>query len=127
MTIDTIFNTLIKDLSQVPYSSYTYYPEASSNIKPYKVFEEDNNIIFKCLAAGISQDDIDITFDKKKLQVKSLSRNIDKNNFKSSINESITLNRGIDVKNSFAKLKEGILTVTMPINKNDTKHKILFK
>ena len=125
MTIDTIFNTLIKDLSQVPYS-YSYYPETKLSAKSYKVFEEDNNIIFKCLAAGISQNDIDITFDKKKLCVKSL--NSDNNNFfKSSINESITLNRTIDVNNSFAKLKEGILTVTMPIDKNDTKHKILFK
>ena len=127
MTIDTIFNTLIKDLSQVPYSSYSYYPEAKSSTKSYKVFEEDNNIIFKCLAAGISQDDISITFDKKKLLVKSSLNNSDNNIFKSNINESITLNRTIDINNSFANLKEGILTVTMPIDKNDTKHKILFK
>lgn len=126
MTIDTIFNTLIKDLSQVPYSSYAYYPTTQTHSKKYKVFEEDNNIIFKCLAAGVSQKDIDITFDKKKLCVKSSSSE-DNNFFKSSINESITLNRSIDVNNSYAKLKEGILTVTMPIDKNDTKHKISFK
>ncbi len=126
MTIDTIFNTLIKDLSQVPYSSYIYYPEATMNTKSYKIFEEDNNIIFKCLAAGVSQNDIDITFDKKKLCVKS-SNNDDNKFFKSNIDESITLNRTIDVNKRFAKLKEGILTVTMPIDKNDAKHKILFK
>ena len=126
MTIDTIFNTLIKDLSQVPCSSYSYYPATQSSNKSYKVFEEDNNIVFKCLAAGISQDDIDITFDKKKLCVKSLS-NKGNEHFKSNIDERITLNRTIDVNNSFAKLKEGILTVTMPIDKNDTKHKISFK
>ncbi len=126
MTIDTIFNTLIKDLSQSPYTSYSYYPSSQLSSKAYKVFEEDNNIIFKCLAAGISQNDIDITFDRKKLSVKSLNSE-DNKFFKSSIDESITLNRTIDVKNSFAKLKEGILTVTMPIDKNDTKHKISFK
>ena len=126
MTIDTLFNTLVKDLSQVPYTSYSYYPSNQLSSKAYKVFEEDNNIIFKCLAAGISQNDIDITFDRKKLSVKSLN-NEDNKFFKSSIDESITLNRTIDVKNSFAKLKEGILTVTMPIDKNDTKHKITFK
>ena len=32
-----------------------------------------------------------------------------------------------NIRNSFAKLKEGILTVTMPIDKKDTKHKISFK
>ena len=126
MTIDTIFNTLITDLSQSPYTSYSYYPSSQLSRKAYKVFEEDNNIIFKCLAAGISQNDIDITFDRKKLSVKSLNSE-DNKFFKSSIDESITLNRTIDVKNSFAKLKEGILTVTMPIDKNDTKHKISFK
>lgn len=127
MTIDTIFNTLIKDLSKSPYGSYSvYYPSSQLSDKAYKVFEEDNNIIFKCLAAGISQNDIDITFDRKKLSVKSLN-NEENKFFKSSIDESITLNRTIDVKNSFAKLKEGILTVTMPIDKNDTKHKISFK
>ena len=98
MTIDTIFNSLIKDLSQVPYTSYSYYPATHSNTKSYKVFEEENNIIFKCLAAGISQDDIDITFDKKKLCVKS-SSNKDDLFFKSNINESITLNRSIDIDN----------------------------
>lgn len=125
MTIDTIFNTLIKDLSQ-PYATYAYYPTTQNRTKQYKVFEEDNNIVFQCLAAGVSQENIDITFDKKRLCVKSLD---DKDNkfFKSNINESIILNKSIDVDNSFAKLKEGILTVTMPIDKKDTKHKISFK
>ena len=126
MTIDSFFNAIIRDLSQVPYSSYSYYPATQFNTQSYKLFEEDNNIIFNCLAAGISQDDIDITFDKKKLLVKSL-KSEDSKFFKSKINESITLNRSIDINNSFAKLKEGILTVTMPIDKNDTKHKISFK
>ena len=125
MTIDTIFNTLIKDLSQ-PYATYAYYPATQTRTKQYKVFEEDNNIIFQCLAAGVSQDNIDITFDKKRLCVKSLD-NKENKLFKSNINESIILNKSIDVDNSFAKLKEGILTVTMPIDKKDTKHKISFK
>ena len=125
MTIDTIFNTLIKDLSQ-PYATYAYYPATQTSTKQYKVFEEDNNIIFQCLAAGVSQDNIDITFDKKRLCVKSLD-NKENKLFKSNINESIILNKSIDVDNSFAKLKEGILTVTMPIDKKDTKHKISFK
>ena len=126
MTIERIVNTLIKDLSQVPHSSYAYYPGNYCQLNSSKVFEENNNIVFKCLAAGVSEKDIDITFDKKKLCVKT-SSNVDNKVFKSNINESIILNRSIDVKNSFAKLKEGILTVTMPIDKKDTKHKISFK
>ena len=126
MTIERIVNTLIKDLSQVPHSSYAYHPANYYQLNNSKVFEENNNVVFKCLAAGVSEKDIDITFDKKKLCVKTTS-NVDNKVFKSNINESIVLNRSIDVKNSFAKLKEGILTVTMPIDKKDTKHKISFK
>ena len=126
MTYDTIFNTLIKELSQAPCSSYSYYPVNYHQLNNYKVFEENNNIVFKCLAAGVSEKDIDITFDKKKLCVRTPC-NKESKTFKSNINESIMLNKSIDVKGSFAKLKEGILTVTMPIDKKDTKHKISFK
>ena len=126
MTIDTIFNTLIKDLSQVPYSSYSNHSSYEDRLRGYKVFEENNNVVFKCLATGVSQKDIDITFDKKKLHIKTLD-NKTNDAFKSNINEVITLNRSINVKSSFAKLKDGILTITMPVDKNDTKHKISFK
>ena len=126
MTIDKIFNTLIKDLNQVSYSPYTYYPAYQNCSKQYEIFEEDNNIIFKCLAAGLSQKDIDITFDKKKLCIETSTKETDKR-LTSVINKSITLNRSIDVKNSFAKLKEGILTITMPLSKSDFKQKINFK
>ena len=126
MTIDTIFNTLIKDLSQTPYSSYSNYPSYETRLRGYKVFEENNNVVFKCLATGVSEKDIDITFDKKKLHIKT-SNNEVSDVFKSNINEVITLNRSINVKNSFAKLKDGILTITMPVDKNNTKHKISFK
>ena len=126
MTIDSIFNTIIRDLSQSPITIYDYYPTTQLKSKSYKIFEEDNNIVFKCLAVGVSKEDVDITFDSKKLRIKS---SLDKgdNIFKSNINESITLNKSIDVKNSFARLEEGILTVIMPVDKKDSRHKILFK
>lgn len=125
MHIDNLFNSLVKDLSTMPYSVYTY-----DNTKRYnshsKLFEQDNNIVFKCLATGISQDNIDISFDRKSLCIKSDVSESDKD-FASTINEKINLSKSIDVTNSFAKLDKGILTVTMPIDKKDTKQKILFK
>ena len=123
MTIDTIFNTLIRDFDQPPYTSY---PSYETRVRGYKVFEENNNVVFKCIATGVTEKDIDITFDKKKLHIKTSNNEIS-DVFKSNINEVITLNRSINVKNSFAKLKDGILTITMPVDKHDTKHKISFK
>ena len=126
MTIDTLFKDLIKDLNQTSYSPYAYYPAYQNCSKQYEVFEENNNIVFKCLAAGLSQKDIDITFDRKKLCIETKKKDADKS-FTSVINKRVSLNRSIDVKNSFAKLKEGILTITMPLDKNDSKQKISFK
>lgn len=126
MTFDTLFNTLIKDLSQTSCSPYVYYPAYQNCSKQYEVFEEDNNIVFRCLASGLKQKDIDITFDKKKLCIQTSAKET-KKSFTSSINKNITLNRSIDVKNSFARLDEGILTVTMPLDKTDVRQKISFK
>lgn len=126
MTFDIFLNTLIKDLSQAHYVPCTYASSYQNFSNHYEIFEEDNNIIFKCLAAGLSQKDIDITFDKKKLNIETSNKESDKN-FASSIKKSITLKKSIDVNNSFASLKEGILTITMPIDVTDSKQKIYFK
>jgi len=122
MTIDAVLTSLLRDLN---YSCY--YPEYTSrNISSYKVSEEENNIIFKFLAPGIKQEDLDITFDKKKLIVKSHEVCGDKD-FKISFNESISLYKSVNVDKSFAKLNEGILTITMPLDKNERKRKISFQ
>jgi len=125
MHIDNLFNSLVKDLTTMPYSVYTYDNTKSYNSHS-KLFEQDNNIIFKCLATGINQDNIDISFDRKSLCIKSNNNDSDKD-FSSVINEKINLTKSIDVTNSFANLDRGILTVTMPIDKKDTKQKITFR
>ena len=125
MHIDNLFNSLVKDLTTMPYSVYTYDNAKNYNSQS-KLFEQDNNIVFKCLATGITQDNIDISFDRKSLCIKSDLSGTDKD-FASVINEKINLTKSIDITNSFAKLDKGILTVTMPVDKKDTKQKILFK
>jgi len=78
------------------------------------------------LAPGIKKEDVDITFDRKKLIIKSVENSGDKD-FKIDFNESISLYKSVDVDKSYASLDEGILTVTMPINKNERKRKISFQ
>jgi len=122
MTIDAVLTSLLKDLN---YSCY--YPEHSSrSLSSYKVSEQDNNIIFKFLAPGIKKEDVDITFDRKKLIIKSAKDSGDKD-FKINFNESISLYKSVDVDKSYANLNEGILTVTMPIDKSERTRKISFK
>jgi HSP20 family molecular chaperone IbpA len=72
------------------------------------------------------KEDIDISFDRKKLFLKT-KKSTELLDFKNSFDDSISLNKSIDIDNSFAELERGILTVTMPINKNETKRKINFR
>ena len=122
MTIDAMINNFYNELE----NSYSSRKQNYSKLNTYKIFEKSDNIIFKCLAPGMDKKDIDITFDKKRLYIKSagVSEDFD---FSTKFNDSISLYKTIDVENSFASLNKGILTVTMPINKSETKKKILFR
>lgn len=126
MTPDNFLNALMQELS---FSTYNVKPKHKSvdyQRSSYKIFEEDNNIIFKCLAPGMSKENIDISFDKKSLIIKSDNKRFDKD-FKSVLNEKINLLKSIDSDNSYASLNEGILTVTMPVSNKDVAKKISFR
>lgn len=122
MTLDAVIKNFYDDFDYISNISRQSY----NKLNPYKLFEESGNIIFKCLAPGINKEDINIAFDKKKLLLKSTPDKGDKD-FKTSFDDAISLYKTIDVENSFAELDMGILTVTMPINKSETKKKILFR
>tara|TARA_B100000035_G_C20781128_1_gene456908 strand:+ start:76 stop:444 length:369 start_codon:yes stop_codon:yes gene_type:complete len=122
MTIDAVLTSLLRDLN---YSCY--YSDHSSRVSSsYRVVEQDNNIVFKFLAPGIKKEDVDITFDRKKLIIKSIEDSGDKD-FKINFNESISLYKSVDIDKSYASLNEGILTVTMPIDKKERTRKISFQ
>ena len=74
----------------------------------------------------MSKENIDISFDKKSLIIKSDNKRFDKD-FKSVLNEKINLLKSIDSDNSYASLNEGILTVTMPVSNKDVAKKISFR
>ena len=122
----SLFNTIINDLTQIPYERYTFYPLDSYYDKSYKIFEKEDEIIFKCLAPGINKDNLDISFDNDFLVIKSLYE-IEKDDFKIKLDKRIYLDKTIDSSKSFANLEQGILTIIMPLNKKNTKQKISFK
>lgn len=122
MTIDAVLASLLRDAN---YSCY-YSDHLNKVSSSYKVVEQGDNIVFKFLAPGIKKEDVDITFDRKKLIIKSVENSGDKD-FKINLNESISLYKSVDVDKSYASLEKGILTVTMPINKKERKRKISFQ
>lgn len=127
MTIDTLLKTFYDDIENSMSRHYLIKRNQDNRgLNTYKLLEEKGNIVFKCLAPGMRKEDIDISFDRKKLFLKS-KNNTEILDFKSSFNNSISLSTSIDADNSFAELERGILTITMPINKNETKRKISFR
>lgn len=120
MTIDTILSSILNDYDYMTSNSY------SKKINSYKLYQENNNIIFKCLAPGILKEDVDISFDSKRLIIKSLKNSGDED-FKAYFNESIYLGKKINIEESFADLSQGILKITMPLDNKEVKHKIFFK
>ena len=121
MTIDTMLNSILKE-----YDYMSYYNGTKRNLNAYKLTQEDNRLIFKCLATGLSEDDIKISFDDKKLYIKS-SKEQEEKDFGTSFNDSIYLRKKIDPKESYAKLSQGILTIKMPLLDKGGKQEISFK
>ena len=122
---NTAINTLINDTLKLA-GEGEYYP-TRSQYKNYKLYEEDNNIIFKCLATGLSEQDLDIKFKDRTLQITTQKEDSADSDFNVSINRKFSLHKDIDVNNSYANLDKGILTVTMPLKENGEDLKINFK
>ena len=116
--LDTVVNSFLRD--------FDVYNRNTNSLYTYKVYSKDNDIIFKCLAPGMTKEDFDISFDSKKLFIKTSKDSGDKD-FKTSFNESINLYKKIDVDNSYADLSKGVLTITMPLDKSNIKKKISFR
>ena len=122
---NTAINTLINDTLKLA-GEGEYYP-TRSQYKNYKLYEEDNNIVFKCLATGLSEQDLDIKFKDRTLQITTQKEDSADSDFNVSINRKFSLHKDIDVNNSYANLDKGILTVTMPLKENGEDLKINFK
>ena len=72
MTIDTLIKTFYDDLeNSISRSHLTKRNQEYVNLNTYKILEEKDNIVFKCLAPGMTKEDIDISFDRKKLFLKT--------------------------------------------------------
>ena len=81
----------------------------------YRLYEEDNKIVYKCVAPLYEEKDLDIKIDSKTLNVKSILENKESLEFHCFSDRSFKFKKDIDPISSFATLDKGVLTVTMPI------------
>ena len=99
---------------------------SSRNKSDYKLYEEDNTIIFKCLAPCYEEKDFDIKIDNKTLEVKSNLEDKDSLDFDYLVDKTFKFQKDINPITSYAKLEKGILTITMPIKEDNQKTAVKF-
>jgi len=109
-----IKSSIISDLFGDINYSLNYVNEDSN----YRLYEEDNNIIYKCLAPSFEEKDLDIKIDNKSLKVKSILENKEDIDFTCFSDRSFKFKKDIDPITSFANLEKGVLTITMPIRES---------
>ena len=121
-------NRYSNSLDSIINDTLRFVDSCSSEVKQssYKLQEQENNIIFKCLMPGLSQENIDINIKNRLLEVKT-NDDVSSVEFASPFNKKISLYKDIDVQNSFASLDKGILTITMPIKGGQEEAKIKFR
>ena len=90
----------------------------NSEYSRYKLYEENNNIIYKCLAPSFEEKDLDIKIDNKTLVIKSTIADNEKLDFNCFSDQALKLKKAVDPDTSYAALSQGVLTVTMPIRED---------
>ncbi len=117
-TLDSLLNDTLKFVD--------YCSDEKQYSSQYKLFTEDNNIIFKCSMPGLDQEHLDIVIENKLLKVKT-KESVKEIDFAPSFKKSFKLSNDVDCVNSFASLEKGILTITMPKKEQHKTSKIKFK
>lgn len=93
--------------------------------KSYILQEEDNKLIYKCIAPGIDQNDLEINVDRKSLSIK-LSSNTTSNDLFCFPEKTIKFKKEINSVDSYAELDKGVLKITMPLKEEDKMNKVNF-
>lgn len=120
---DNAINTIVTDMFDFTGVSGQ---NQNKNSCSYILKEKDNNIIFQCLASSIEKEMLEISFKNKMLLVETKDNPKDLPFFR-SLNYSLKLKKEINSDSSFASLKNGVLTVTMPLKEDQKEKKIRFK
>ena len=102
------------------------FNSCQSKEKEYKIYEEENKIIFKCLSPCYEEKDFDIKIDNKSLEVKSNLQEEKDLDFNFKIDKCFKFKKEIDPISSYAKLDKGVLTIVMPLKEEEIKTKIKF-
>lgn len=113
---DLLYNNLLGE--------FDYYGNKSSlNKASYSLVKEKDTVIFKTIATGLTESDISMSIENKKLIVKSESSS--KDQFISKFDFKIPVG-DVQIKNTKANLSKGILTINMPLKEDKKSFEIKF-
>jgi HSP20 family molecular chaperone IbpA len=106
------------------YSNVFTTDSNSSHSGDYILYEEDSSVILKVLAPEILKKDIDIDVDNKFVLIKSNKEDLSNKTFQRTLNYKFRLLKPVDKDKITANLKNGVLTLHMPIQKSSLTKKI---
>lgn len=99
-----------------------------------EIFETDNEVVVKVNVAGVSQDQIDVTFEKGVLMIKAQSTEEDKKDKKHYVKSSWAYSYKVSVPGKVdyaaepaAKLDHGILTISFKKSEQEKPRKVQIK
>ena len=112
-SFDLLYNNLLKEVesSGVKSSLKRSYTSSSS----YNLVKEKDAVIFQTLATGLNEKDISMCIEDKKLYVSGKSE--EKGQFISSFDFKLPVG-DVQADLTSAELKQGILTIRMPIQED---------
>ena len=87
-------------------------------------YEEENNIVFKILAAGFDKSDININLTPDTLEIKSTKEDLTKKTLLTPIREKFKIYKEVEPERTVATLDRGILEITMPVKQKFHKRKV---
>ena len=112
-SFDLLYNNLLKEVENtgVKTSLKRSYTSSSS----YSLVKEKDAVIFQTLATGLNESDIEMCIENKKLHVSGKSE--EKGQFISSFDFKLPVG-DVQADLTSAELKQGILTIRMPIQED---------
>lgn len=139
---DFTSNSLIRTIEEMlrEPSTRDWFPCSPNLIKtvkqtsalPTDIYREENNIIAKTEIAGVSKDDIEISFEDNNLTISATKKSEikdEKDSYREikygKLTRSFYINENVDFENSKASIKDGILTISLPIVPEVSKKKII--
>ncbi len=117
----SLFSTLNRDFDRLMdvFSTPAFYSQRRQSYPPLNISEDEHNIYVQCEVPGIDMKDIEIVLAESSLSVKGERKATEGKYYRQErpmglFQRVVRINAPVDVEAIKARLKDGVLEVTLP-------------